>query len=375
MINNMKRTLFLLSACATLILAACQREPRPAETVPEGLPAEVTVRIDNAWTTRATDINYADESKVNTLQVFVFKGDDREAYRSVSQSLQASVPATSGERTVWAVVNAPDLSDIMTLSALKDTETSLADNTLGSFVMTGSVIQELVDGGNVPITVKRIVARVSLNKVSASLKDYRKDYSVRIEKLFLINVAAGNRYDVGGAPTTWENKAGHNDEVNDALLYEALDNVIIRNNVYKKNGAPVDENDAYDDSTHAIAEGVTVTKDNSYTKEHVFYTYPNPFPRSESPDTYTPEWSPRGTLLVLEARMFQGASDAEGIHGYYPIILPPLERNKAYIIEEVRITRLPGSEPFKPIETGEAQVSITVCNWEIVLVNGGYVTI
>ena len=73
--------------------------------------------------------------------------------------------------------------------------------------------------------------------------------------------------------------------------------------------------------------------------------------------------------------MFQGASDAEGIHGYYPIILPPLERNKAYIIEEVRITRLPGSEPFKPIETGEAQVSITVCNWEIVLVNGGYVTI
>ena len=137
-----------------------------------------------------------------------------------------------------------------------------------------------------------------------------------------------------------------------------MDNAIIRNNVYAKNGAPVDEDEAYDAVTHGLAEGVTVVTDNSYTREHVFYAYPNPYPQAGSPDTYAPEWSPRGTMLVLEARMFQGSSDTEGIKGYYPIVLPPLERNKTYQIKEVRITRLPGDEPYKPIETGETHVTI-----------------
>lgn len=370
-----KKTTLLLSACTALAMTSCQRESGLVEAVQDGLPVEVTVRIDNDRMTRVTGASYSDESKVNTLQIFVFKGDDREAYRTVSQSLQATVPATSGERTIWAVVNAPDLSGVMKLSSLEAAETRLEDNSRDSFVMTGSVTQELVDGSNVPITVKRIVSRISIDKVSTSLKDYRKDYSVKIEKMYLINVAAGNRYDVSGDPIAWVNKSGHVDAAYDALLSDALDNAIIRNNVYAKNGAPVDEDEAYDAVTHGLAEGVTVVTDNSYTREHVFYAYPNPYPQAGSPDTYAPEWSPRGTMLVLEARMFQGSSDTEGIKGYYPIVLPPLERNKTYQIKEVRITRLPGDEPYKPIETGETHVTITVSDWEVVLVDGGVITI
>lgn len=51
--------------------------------------------------------------------------------------------------------------------------------------------------------------------------------------------------------------------------------------------------------------------------------------------------------------------------GYYPIVLPALERNKTYSIDEVRITRLPGDKPYKPIETGESRVTVTVNEWEL----------
>ena len=60
--------------------------------------------------------------------------------------------------------------------------------------------------------------------------------------------------------------------------------------------------------------------------------------------------------------------------GYYPLPLPPMERNKTYSISEVKITRLPGDVPYKPIETGESKVTISVAEWELGL-NLGTVSI
>lgn len=386
----MKKALLFSAAVAAMALVSCNRQDQPSvKVIDDGTPVQVTVTINaprDLPSTRVTNVTYADESKVNTLQVFVFNDDEREAYRNVSQSMQALVPATSGERTVWAIVNAPDLSEVMSLSALRAAVTLLTDNAKDSFVMTGSVTQELVDGGNVPVTVKRIVSRVSVNRISTSLKDYRQDYSVKINKIYLINVAADNKYDVGGAPADWLNRLGSDPEADakaKALLYEELGEegagVIVKNNVYTKEGEPVDEDHAYNESTHKLADGVTVATDNSHTKEYVFYPYPNIYPVSGTPDTYADEWNPRGTLLVLEVVMYDGAGDPIALPngattGYYPIILPALERNKTYVIEEIRITRLPGESPYKPIETGEAKVTIIVDEWEMGL-NLGTVSI
>ncbi|MBR1609360.1 MAG: hypothetical protein IJ678_07065, partial [Kiritimatiellae bacterium] len=85
-------------------------------------------------------------------------------------------------------------------------------------------------------------------------------------------------------------------------------------------------------------------------------------------------WSERGTIRVIEATMFDADGDPIEVDhdnhpgqttGYYPIALPAMERNKTYTIDEVRITRLPGTDPYKPIETGESQVTITVHEWEV----------
>ena len=62
-------------------------------------------------------------------------------------------------------------------------------------------------------------------------------------------------------------------------------------------------------------------------------------------------------MLVVEVT-FQGKK------GYYPIELPVLERNKTYVIDELVVKHRPGEEPYKPLETGDATVQITVNDWE-----------
>lgn len=337
----MKRILFFCAAAAALALASCTKEPGLSDGT-DGKSIEVTVTIQGTPGTRALNTTYADEAKVNTLQVFVFNSNDREAYRTVTGAMSALVPATSGERTVWAVVNAPDLSSVMTLSGLKDAVSTLSDNSRDNFVMTGESTLELTDGGNVPITVKRIVARVSVAKISTDLKDYREKYSVAIQGIYMINVAGDSKYDVGGEPASWVNKLSHADIAYDALLYDSV-------------------------------SGVTISNGHSYEVEHAFYPYPNIHPAENETQTFAPEWSPRGSILVIEATMYE-EDGTTGHHGYYPIVLPAIARNKTYIIEEVCITRLPGSDPFKPIETGETKVTISVADWELGL-NLGTITI
>ena len=381
----MKKASLFSAALAATVLLSCNKEVKGPSAAADGHPVEVTVSITGAPPSRAVGTTYADESKVHTLQVFVFNGEDREAYKSVSSSLQALVPASSGERTVWAVVNAPDLSGVMTLPLLKAATTSLSDNGKDSFVMTGSVTQELVDGGNVPITVRRIVSRVSISRISTSLKDYREGWSVRLKRIYLINVAGDSSYGTGTEPGSWINRLAHADNDLDALLLDNLGEegagVVIRNNIYQKDGQPVDEWGAYNETTHRLADGVSVVTDNSYTKEHAFYPYPNPYPVEGATPDYSPEWTPRGTILVIEAELLDEAGSPIVIQGttaqtvgYYPILLPALERNKTYVIDEVRITRLPGDVPYRPIETGESKVEIRVDEWEMGL-NLGTITI
>ena len=114
-----------------------------------------------------------------------------------------------------------------------------------------------------------------------------------------------------------------------------------------------------------LYDSVTATVDNKkpYEKEHVFYPYPNPTDK----DTYDATWQPRHSILVVEVT-FQGKK------GYYPIVLPVLERNKTYVIDELVIRHRPGDVPYKPLETGDATVQITVNEWELGL-NMGKVTL
>ena len=324
----MKTHYLVTAALAALAIGSCTREKADID----GKPVEVNVTILGTAPTRATSVTYANESKVNNLQVYVFNGGKLEDYRDAGAEMTAQLTATSGERTVWALVNAPTLKDVTTESELKAHVSQLSDNQTDGFVMSGFTTQELKDGGTVPVTVKRIVSRVSVKKISTDFQYALAEETLTIDGIYLINVAADNDYAADGTPSQWVNKLGHKDNAYDKYLYDKL-------------------------------SSTTVTNKKAYEKEHVFYPYPNP----TQDDTYDATWSPRHTMLVVEVT-FQGKK------GYYPVVLPVLERNKTYVIDEMVIRHRPGDEPYKPLETGDATVQITVNDWELGL-NMGKITL
>ena len=324
----MKTHFLVTAALAALALASCTREKADID----GKPVEVNVTILGTAPTRATSVTYANESKVANLQVYVFNNGKLEDYQDAGAAMTAQLTATSGERTVWALVNAPALKDVSTEAELKAKVSRLADNKTDAFVMSGSATQELKDGGTVPVTVKRIVSRVSIKKISTDFQYALAQETLTIDGIYLINVAGDNTYAADGTPGTWVNQLGHKDNGLDAFLYDKL-------------------------------ASTTVTNAKPYSKEHVFYPYPNP----TQDDAYDAAWKPRHTLLVVEVTF-------EKKKGYYPVVLPVLERNKTYVIDELVIRHRPGDVPYKPIETGDATVQITVNEWELGL-NMGKITL
>ena len=322
----MKTHCIAAAALAALALCSCRRADI------DGQPVEVNVTILGTAPTRATSVTYENESKVNNLQVYVFNDGKLEDYRDAGAAMTAQLTATSGLRTVWALVNAPAIQDVTTESGLKAKVSQLSDNQTDGFVMSGFVTQELKDGGTVPITVKRIVSRVSVKKISTDFQYALAEETLTIDGIYLINVAADNNYAADGTPSQWVNKLEHKDNAYDKYLYDK-------------------------------PSSITVTNKNPYEKEHVFYPYPNP----TKDDTYDVKWSPRHTMLVVEVT-FQGKK------GFYPVVLPVLERNKTYVIAEMVIRHRPGDEPYKPLETGDATVQITVNDWELGL-NMGKITL
>ena len=322
----MKTHCIAAAALAALALGSCRRADI------DGKPVEVNVTILGTAPTRATSVTYENESKVNNLQVYVFNDGKLEDYRDAGAAMTAQLTATSGQRTVWALVNAPTIQDVTTESGLKAKVSQLSDNQTDGFVMSGFVTQELKDGGTVPVTVKRIVSRVSVKKISTDFQYALAEETLTVDGIYLINVAADNDYAADGTPSQWANKLGHKDNAYDKYLYDKL-------------------------------SSTTVTNKKAYEKEHVFYPYPNP----TQDDTHDATWSPRHTMLVVEVT-FQGKK------GYYPVVLPVLKRNKTYVIDEMVIRHRPGDEPYKPLETGDATVQITVNDWELGL-NMGKITL
>lgn len=313
------KTHFLFSAAlAAMTLLSCERE----SIYTESKPVEVNVTIRGTAPTRATSVSYSNESKVGNLQVFVFNDGKLENYQNAGETMTAQLTATSGQRTIWALVNAPTLDKVTTENELKTTVSKLSDNKTDAFVMVGSTSKELKDQLTIPITVKRLVSRVSVKKISTDFQLALASDSISIDGIYLINVAGDNTYAADGTPGTWVNRLKHEDGSYDALLY---------------------------DKVSAVVENKK-----AYEKEHVFYPYPNLTDKV----TYEDTWEPRHTMLVIEVT-FQGKK------GYYPVPLPILERNKTYVIDEVILRHLPNDKPYKPLETGDATVQITVNEWEV----------
>ena len=316
----MKKSIFAFAA-ALAALVACNKndvEPMTPQNQEILQACELTVGITGNMT-KATDVSSENEVKVNNLQVFVFRGDELDAYASVDDAKELTLSCTAGERVVYALVNAPNYAAVSSKAALLAKVSELSANSLSNFEMVGNKSVTLPQASTVAIDVNRIASRVVLKKItrnfsSAALQGL--DFSV--DAIYLVNVAGNTSYDLTAAPAQWYNVAEYKDELA-ALLHDA--------------------------------PGAELANGGSHSVAHNFYAYPND--KAE----YT-------TRIVIETTL-------GGRTYYYPINLPEMASNKSYEIEEVVITRPGSDDPDVPVSFEDASFSINVVDWTVVAVTEG----
>ena len=316
----MKKSIFAFAA-ALAALVACNKNdvaPMQPQSQESLVPCELTVGICRAMT-KATAVSADNEAKVNNLQVFVFRGDDLDAYASVDNAQELTLSCTAGDRVVYALVNAPDYSAVPGKAALLAKVSELSANSLTNFEMVGSKSVTLPQSEKVSIDVNRIASRVVLKKITRSFtSEALQALNFKVDAIYLINVAGNTSYDLSAAPAKWYNVAENKNELA-SLLYDAPASLI--------------------------------TNGQSYSTAHTFYAYPN-------------DLATNTTRLVIETTLGETKY-------YYPINLPEMAANKSYEIEEVKITR-PGSDnPDEPVSFADATFSINVIDWTVVPVTEG----
>lgn len=316
----MKKLIFAFAAALAALVACNKNEATPMQPQRQEslVPCELTVGISGAMT-KATAVTTENEAKVNNLQIFVFRGDDLDAYASVDNAKELTLSCTAGERVVYALVNAPDYSAVPGKAALLAKVSELSANSLTNFEMVGSKSVTLPQTGTVSIDVNRIASRVVLKKITRNFTSAAlQALDFTVDAIYLVNVAGNTSYDLTAAPATWYNVAENKGELGSLLV---------------------------DTPAYPIAQG------QAYDTAHTFYAYPN-------------DLAVNTTRIVIETTL--GTSKY-----YYPINLPEMAANKSYEIAEVVLTR-PGSDnPDEPVSFADATFSINVIDWTVVPVTEG----
>ena len=340
----MKKTLFIMAAIAAIVCSCVpDKDCIPCQEEEKGT-LSVSLDFEDEGQTKATSYVTAQtyETKVNDVQVLVFDSTGAlNAYVDADTKTSGiSISTTAGSKTVWAVVNGPDLSSITTLSALQSTAVDLGANSTSEatgFVMAGSTTCTVGSSATTAsISVKRLVARVALQKISNSLP---ASYgALTVNNVTLINVAGNQNLAGTASVSTWYNKMGRKDgatatgQIIDGSTYMASHPTL----TFKSVGT-------------SVANGASLTP----TTPYLFYTYQNL--TANDANGWSSTFSARKTRLVVAATI-------GGTKYYYPVVIDTPARNTAYTVE-LTITGLGSTDPDKPVQKGSITASVTVEGW------------
>ena len=340
----MKKGIFIMTAIAAI---ACSCEPEK-DCLPcqEEKTATLNVSLDfeddnhTKATSYVTSQTY--ETAVNNVQVLVFDSTGAlNAYVDADKSVTGiAINTTAGSKTVWAVVNGPDLSSVTTVSGLSAMAIDLGDNSTtasAGFVMAGSTTCTVSSStATASISVRRFVARVALAKVSNSLPDSYG--SLTVNSVALINVVGNQNLNGSASISTWYNKMGRKDGASSSL--QIIDGVTHTAScptlTFKSVGS-------------SVANGSSLAPSTPY----LFYTYPNS--TTTDANGYVSSFTARKTRLVVTATI-------SGMKYYYPIVIDTPARNTAYTVE-LTITGLGSSDPDQPVVKGSITASVSVQGW------------
>lgn len=377
----MKKHFFFL--VAALALVACNKNIAPVAETGEELKetGALVVAVSTESQNTKANSNAVEESKVNTLQVFVFEAAtgklETDKYETNTKTITLST--LTGAKHVWAIANAPkiNLAKDALESVLANTVSNLGENTITGLTMVGvsaptspgsipftpgNVTVGAYTVGNtetitsVPINLYRLGARISLDKVTVDFTGSAlQGKSFSIKDIYLKNVVNALHFD--GTPVDlnvesfWTNRISDH-APNGGSYY--LDNASPKNDVSSllcDKGLSLDV--ANTDGTAPLSVG------------KYWYVYPNP--RTENSTSST--WSPRRTRLVIHALI------GGDTHTYYQFDVPPagiptetdkiILNNHTYDITNIKITMYgkDNDDDDEPTETGKASITVTVSDW------------
>lgn len=343
---------FLTLLTALLALSSCNKDINGGTDAAPLESGEIVLDLDfpeaemtkavSAYTTAQTY-----ESQVNSVQILVFDsaGTIDKYLNAGTKTSGISISTVTGAKTVWAVVNGPDLKSCASLSALQSTAITLGGNnsTTAStgFIMAGSnTCTVSTSSVSCAITVSRFVSRVALVSVTNSLP---ASYgALTVNCAYLTNVV-GNQTLAGNATAaTWYNKFGRADETTQVSSH------IIDGSTYKASCADLTFKSV---SSGSAAVGASHTPSTPY----LFYCFPNS--STVAPATFSTSFTAQRTVLVVKATVGSKAY-------YYPVVLDDAvpARNAAYTVA-LTITGPGSDDPNKPVQKGTMSASITVSPW------------
>lgn len=324
----MKTNITFILAAAIACLMVCVSCDKTETTGFKNRSEATELTIDlKAPTPGTKSTQIGEESGIHNVQIFVFRSDGQlDAYTSTSAKENIKLACSNGDRTVYALVNAPDASGIKTESEFKSTRSDLKDNSLAQFVMAGSKSITLKGSEQVEISVKRLVARLSIEKIVTDFAaPAYKNAEFKITGIYAINVAGDASVVGDGSPSAWMNQMKYVSSDCDALIYDKVDDA-------------------------------AVTSTSPYTSAHYFYVYPNPTSADASGSPFTPRY----TRLVVETSL-------NGNTYYYPISIGTsggIVSNNTYTIKTLTITKPGSTDPDIPVSSSDCSFSIVVAEWE-----------
>ncbi len=320
---------FFAAGLAALLAVGCSKENVSADCIDES-PFMLEISVPES-ATKATQI--PEESKVNSLQIYVFRENGAlEAYGNASSN-SLKLECLPGKKTVVALANAPEIKNVLIKDSIDVKISDLQDNSLGSFVMYGSLSTSVTSyTRRISVPVTRLVARISIKKITnkLSMSQY-ENTAIHIKRMYIMNAAGDfpygdTRYETGGktgstyAPKKWYNLT-----------------------------KPQEEGDLPSFLNSGELSDAVASSKLSYEKSHYFYCYPNP--------TGTASSDAHVTRLVIEALI------NDNIY-YYPLDIKGIENNHTYNINELVITRLGSESPEIPVSYSQVTFTVYVNGWQ-----------
>ena len=346
-----------LGAAALLLSGACNKLPEGrAAKAPAAGEVLLKVSLGDAPGTKVAAQTPINERMIRNVQIFVFRagsgGDAGSLEIAASSGFDGelevgsgaysglTLKCSTGEREIWAVVNdsadrtvGPDA--VVTKAALLALTHELKDSRPDKLLMVGSVTRSLREGTEeVELPVRRLAASVILESVKNEFLSpaYQKSGTFRVEDCYLINVPGRISFE------------GTSDAA--ALPQEDW---------YARMGA--ETGSPRGDLVYDHPESPKIVDyGSSDTTPHSFYAYPNGCEFSEDAS-----WSPRATLLVLEASLYNGS---DWIKYYYPVVITGgLSSNRQYRVS-LTIHRPGSQDPNKPVRFDDVTPVVQVSDWD-----------